>query len=156
VSTVTGGSAACWVPSSGDGDRRLGQQLEQERLELVVGAVHLIDQQHGRARARVQQRGEQRPRQQVLAGEQVLVLDPLAGRLGQPDGEQLARVVPLVQRLVGGDALIALQADQRGVDRGGQGLGGLGLAHPGSPSSRIGCPIRTARNSAAPSWSPAR
>ena len=54
----------------------------------------------------------------------------LAGRLGQPDGEQLARVVPLVQRLGGGDALVALQPDQRGVDRRGQGLGGLGLAHP--------------------------
>ena len=27
---------------------------------------------------------------------------------------------------------------------------------PGSPSSRIGCPIRTARKRAAPSWSPAR
>src|SRR5579863_9287442 len=29
------------------------------------------------------------------------------------------------------------------------------LPTPGSPSSRIGCPIRTARNSAAASWSPA-
>ena len=35
----------------GDGDGRLGQQLEQERLELVVGAVDLVDQQHGRPRA---------------------------------------------------------------------------------------------------------
>src|SRR6266571_5300444 len=70
----------------GNGDRRLGQQLEQEGLELVVGPVHLVDEQHGGPRTRVQQRGEQRPRQQVLAGEQVLVLDVLAGRLGQPDG----------------------------------------------------------------------
>ena len=115
----------------GDGDRRLGQQLEQERLELVVGPVHLVDEQHGRAGTRVQQRGEQRPRQQVIAGEQVLVLDVLTGRLGQPDGQQLTRVVPLVQRLGGGDALVALQPDQRGVDRRGQGLGRLGLAHPG-------------------------
>src|SRR6266700_2851013 len=82
----------------GNGDRRLGQQLEQEGLELVVGPVHLVDEQHGRAGTRVQQGGEQRPWQQILAGEQVLVLDVLAGRLGEPDGEQLARVVPLVQR----------------------------------------------------------
>jgi hypothetical protein len=55
----------------------------------------------------------------------------LTGRLGQPDGQQLTRVVPLVQRLGGGDALVALQPDQRGIDRRGQGLGGLGLADPG-------------------------
>jgi len=62
----------------GDGDGRLGQQLEQERLELIVGPVHLVDQQHGRPRPRMQQRGEQRPRQQVVGGKQVLVAHVLA------------------------------------------------------------------------------
>ena len=41
----------------------------------------------------------------------------LAARLGQPDAEQLARVVPLVERLGGVDALEALQPDQRGVEQ---------------------------------------
>src|SRR5271165_5316958 len=113
----------------GDGDRRLGQQLEQEGLELVVGPVNLVDEQDRGPGTRVQQGGEQRPRQQVLLGEQVLVPDVLASRLGEPDGQQLTRIVPLVQRLGGRDALVALQPDQRGVDRRGQGLGGLGLAY---------------------------
>jgi hypothetical protein len=111
-------------------DRRLGQQLEQERLELVVGPVDLVDEQDGGSRPGVQQRREQRPGQQVLLGEEVLVLDVLAGRLGEPDGQQLARVVPFVQRLGGRDALVALQPHQRGVERGRQRLGRLGLADP--------------------------
>src|SRR5580704_4989476 len=112
----------------GDRDRRLGQQLEQEGLELVVGPVNLVDEQDRGPGTRVQQGGEQGPRQQVLLGEQVLVPDVLASRLGEPDSQQLTRIVPLVQRLGGRDALVALQPDQRGVDRRGQGLSGLGLA----------------------------
>src|SRR5450755_1593459 len=112
----------------GDGDGRLGQQLEQERLELVVGAVDLVDEQHRGPRPGMQQGGEQRPGQQVFLGEQVLVTDVLPGRLGQPDGQQLTRVVPFVQRLGGRDALVALQPDQRRVERGRQRLSRLGLA----------------------------
>jgi hypothetical protein len=41
-----------------DRDRRLGQQLEQERLELVVGPVDLVDEQDGGTRPGVQQRRE--------------------------------------------------------------------------------------------------
>jgi hypothetical protein len=51
-----------------------------------------------------------------------------AGRLGQPDREELARVVPLVEGLGGGQALVALQPDQRRVQDGGERLGRLGLA----------------------------
>ncbi len=58
-------------PSSGMRHRRLGQQLQQERLELVVGAVDLVDQQHRRARARVLKGTQQRPGDQVVGPEQV-------------------------------------------------------------------------------------
>ena len=37
----------------GDGDLEIGQELEQESLELVVGAVDLIDQQHRRLSRRM-------------------------------------------------------------------------------------------------------
>src|SRR5580704_3447001 len=74
-----------------DGDRRLGEQLEQERLELVVPAVHLVDEQYGRARAWMLKGGEQRPGQQVLLAEQVRVAQCLATRPGQPDRQQLPR-----------------------------------------------------------------
>ena len=97
--------------------RRLGEQLEQERLELVVGAVDLVDEQHGRPRARVLERGEQRPRDEVVGAEQVVLGEVVAARLGEPDAEQLPRVVPLVQRLGGVDALVALQPDQRRVEQ---------------------------------------
>ena len=49
----------------------------------------------------------------------------------QPDAQQLALVVPLVQRFAGVDALVALQPVQGSVQHLGQRLGGFGLAHPG-------------------------
>ena len=52
VRTTAGGCAARIVPSSGIVIAGLGEQLEEEGLELVVGAVELVDQQHGRAGAR--------------------------------------------------------------------------------------------------------
>ena len=56
------------------GDRHLEvrQQLEQVRLERLVGAVDLVDQQHRRRAQR--DRLEQRPLQQVALGEDVLLL----------------------------------------------------------------------------------
>ena len=51
--------------------------------------------------------------------------------LGEPDGEQLALVVPLVQRLGRGQPLVALQPDQRRPERAGERLGRGGLADPG-------------------------
>ena len=57
----------------GDRHAGLGQQLEQERLEVVVGAVDLVDQQHRRPRAGVLERAQQRPPDQVVRAEQVLL-----------------------------------------------------------------------------------
>src|SRR5204862_530620 len=85
------------------GDRHAGlaEQLEQERLEVVVGAVDLVDQQHGRPRAGVLERAQQRPRDQVVAAEEVLLAQRGAARLRETDAQQLPRIVPLVQRLGG-------------------------------------------------------
>ena len=71
VSTITGGWVARIVPELRDRHRGLGQQLEQERLEVVVGAVDLVDQQHRRPRAGVLQRPQQRAPDQVVGAEQV-------------------------------------------------------------------------------------
>ena len=116
-----------------DRHRGLGEQLEQERLEVVVGAVDLVDQQHRGPRPGVLQRLQQRPRDQVVAAEQLLLGELVAARLGQADRQQLARIVPLVQRLGGVDAVVALQPDQRRVQHLRERLGGLGLADPGLP-----------------------
>jgi hypothetical protein len=90
-----------------DRDLEVRQQLEQERLELVVGAVDLVDEQDDRAV--VLERLQQRPAQQEAAREQLALVD---AALGGAQREQLARVVPVVERLVDVDALVALQADK--------------------------------------------
>ena len=43
--TTIGGTIGAERPELGDGHGVVGEDLEQERLELVVGAVHLVDQQ---------------------------------------------------------------------------------------------------------------
>ena len=114
----------------GDGDLEVGEHFQQERLELVVGPVHLVDQQHRLVAG--PDRLQQRPLQQEPRAEQLVdrvVVGDLP--LGQgPDVQHLAGVVPLVQRLVGVDALVALQPDQLAAEDGGEHLGDLGLAHP--------------------------
>ena len=114
-----------------DADLEVRQQLEQERLELLVGAVDLVDQQHRRLFA--PDRGEQRALQQVALGEDVLLdrVGVLADAFARLDGEELALIVPLVERGVLVEALVALQADQLGAVHGGERLGDLGLADAG-------------------------
>src|SRR5271167_1093553 len=101
----------------GDADLEVRQHLKQEGLELVVGPVDLVDQQHGLIAG--PDGLEQRPFQQELRAEQ-LVHGVGAGRLvlGQgPDVQHLPGVIPLVQCLVGVDALVALQPDQLAAER---------------------------------------
>ena len=117
----------------GDGDLVGRQHLEQERLELVVGPVDLVDQQHRRA---LLQRGQHRPGEQEPLVVQALLglLDVgrrAAGRLERAQVQDLAREVPVVERLGGVDALVALQPDQRQVERLGDRLGQRGLAGAG-------------------------
>src|SRR5690606_750186 len=68
------------------------------------------------------ERLEQRAADEVLAREQLVL--GVAGA----DGEELARVVPVVEGVVDVDALVALQADEAGAGRGGERLRDLGLA----------------------------
>ena len=70
---MIGGCVARDRAELGDRHAGLGQQLEQERLEVVVGAVDLVDQQHRRPRAGVLERAQQRPADQVVGAEQVLL-----------------------------------------------------------------------------------
>ena len=63
-----GGSAAATRPSW-NRDAEVGEDLEQERLELVVRAIELVDEQHG-AGARPD-RPQQRPLDQELGAVQV-------------------------------------------------------------------------------------
>ena len=107
-----------------DRDLEVRQELEQERLELVVGAVDLVDEQDDGSV--VLERLEQRAAQQEAPREQLALVD---AALGGAQREELARVVPVVERLVDVDALVALQADEARAGRAGERLGDLRLAH---------------------------
>ena len=112
-------------------DLEIGEKLEQKRLELLVGAIDFVDQQHRRRLAA--DGGKQRPLEQIVLGEDMLfdvvgiLADPLAGL----DGEKLALIVPLVERGVLVETLVALQADELGLVHGGERLGDFGLADAG-------------------------
>ncbi len=129
----------------GDGDLELREQLEQDRLQRLVGAVDLVDQQHdGLGGA---DRLQQWSRREEALGEEHAVLgrDPLDG-LGEVGGvlddlpdllaqdlgvEHLLAVVPLVERRGLVLTLVALQAQQPAAGDGGQRGGQLGLADTG-------------------------
>ena len=74
---------------------------------------------------------QERAADQVVAAEQLL----LAGRsplgVGEADAQQLARVVPLVQRLRCVDSVVALEANERCLEHERQRLRRLGLADTG-------------------------
>ena len=67
--------------------------------------------------------GEHRPLDQER-----LAVDVDALLAGLADRQHLARIVPLVERGGGVDALVALQADQAAAEHAGDRLGGFGLA----------------------------
>ena len=108
-----------------DRDLEVGEHLEQERLELLVRAVDLVDQEHDRLVG--VDRLEQRTPDQELGAEELVLRDrPL---LRRADVEQLARVVPLVDGVGDVEALVALQPDQPRAERRRERLRRLGLPH---------------------------
>ena len=120
----------------GDRDLKVGEDLEEHRLELLVGLVDLVDQEHDGLGVR--DRAKERARKEEVLGEDLgLDLSELLGRacrvlrgaLGL-DVEELLAVVPLVKGLRLVETLVALEADQFAACGAGDGLGQLGLADP--------------------------
>src|SRR2546423_2309536 len=112
-------------------DLEVGQQLEQVGLELLVGSVDLIDEEHGGrtvARDRLEKRA---PDQEALA------VDAVAGFIGAPfalretDLKYLPRIVPVVYGRRDVEALVALETDELSAERGGEGFCDLRLADAG-------------------------
>src|SRR5262245_11096669 len=82
----------------GDAHLELGEDLEQEGLELGIGLVDLVDQEDDPARRR--DRLQQWPRQQELLGEDVarrLAPTRPARRSIRLDAQKLLLIVPLVE-----------------------------------------------------------
>ena len=134
-------------PDLGDRDLEVRQELEQERLELLVRAIDLVDEQD-RRRLGAQRAQDRTLDEEALREEDVLLpAEQLGGVVEARDRieqlgdllaqhlrvEQLLAVLPLVQRLRLVEPLVALQADQLGVDRGRHRLRELGLADAGRP-----------------------
>src|SRR5207247_2217588 len=78
-------------PDLGNRDLEVRQQLEQERLELLVRPVDLVDQQDGRRLILVVDRVQQRPPQQELLTEDLALREPaILALVEQPDVQELA------------------------------------------------------------------
>jgi hypothetical protein len=115
----------------GDGDLVVGQRLEEKRLEGLVGAIELIDQQHRSAVGIGLERLQQRPLDQEVLREHVVgkpVAVDMALGLGEPDCDHLRGVVPLIDGGRDVEALVALQPDQPPPEGRREHFGDLGLA----------------------------
>ena len=126
VRITVGGTTAATVPSSGMVTWKSREDFQQQRFELGIRLVDLVDQQH--AAGRLLQRLQQRPRLDEFLGEEhvaeiVQLLQRRMQRLGAAEHfaelvlqdlrvEQLLGVFPLIQRLGLVEAFVALQADQ--------------------------------------------
>jgi len=118
-----------------DGHGVVRERLEQERLELVVGAVDLVDQQNRRHGRIVVDGREQRSTDEIAVREELIFelvgigIGRRTGGFGRSQMEQLAGVVPLVERLGRVDALVALEPNEFGTGGCADDLGHLRLAH---------------------------
>src|SRR4051812_25130733 len=113
-----------------DRDLEVAEELEQHRLELLVGLVDLVDQQDDRLLRR--DRAHQRALEQELLAEDVVLHLLPARALGLGlDAQELLAVVPLVERFRLVEALVALQAHEAAPEVLRQRAGELRLADAG-------------------------
>src|SRR5206468_3153499 len=114
----------------GNGDRPVGKDLEQERLELVVGSVDLVDEQDRRYVAVVRERSQQWTLHEETLGVQLVLVDAFVARLHRAQVEELTRVIPLVDGLRRVDSLVALQPHELATRPPREDLGDLRLSDP--------------------------
>lgn len=110
---------------------KIREQFQQERLKLLVGAIQLVDEQHRFTAGAAIDGLEQRPLEQKLGAEQIVLRGlefQMTCGFHQTDLQHLAAIVPLVDRVMDVQPLVTLQAQQRPVERGGQHFSDLGFA----------------------------
>ena len=66
----------------GDRDRRLAEELQQQRFEFVIGAVDLVDQQDRLSGPAVANAGQDGPVNQIGLGVQVRFIETRTARFG--------------------------------------------------------------------------
>ena len=125
VSTTSGRCAAAIVPSSGiviaKSARNSSRNASNSSSARSISSISSTAGPPSCSSASSSGRRSRNSRPEQLARRRA--------RLGGADREQLALVVPVVDRVVEVDALVALQADQLGARRGRQRARHLGLAH---------------------------
>ena len=115
------------------GDRHLevGEHFQQEGLEGLVGAIQLVDEQHGSPGGRGLQSAQQGALDEIALGQNVVfkpVAVGFAGRFREADRHHLLGIIPLIDSRGDIEPLVALQADERSAEGRGENLGNLGLA----------------------------
>ena len=116
---------------------KVGEHFQQVGLELVIGTIDFIDEQH-RCSTIARLDGPQ----QGTTHEKTLVVQfalqtsgVFAGRFttgfSGTQVQQLTRIIPVVHRLARIDAFVALQTDEFAATQGGEHLGKFGLADTG-------------------------
>ena len=109
-------------PALGNRDREVGEEFEQEGLELAVGPVDLVEQE--KPLPRHLKREKKRAGDRILVGVEVHVrVARLANR------EHLARELPFVKSRGRVNPLVALQPDQLPPEHGGERLRRFRLPH---------------------------
>ena len=132
VSTTTGGVAALTVPSSGmltcqvdsTSSRNASNSSSARSTSSTSSTAGLCWSAASTGRA-----SRNRSSYRLFSASSTSA--PAAGGLERAQVQDLAREVPVVERLGGVDALVALQPDQRQVERLGERLGQRGLAGAG-------------------------
>src|SRR5262249_50478197 len=116
-----------------DRDLEIAEKLEEEALEFLVGAIELVDEQHGRSvvgRVDGLQEGTLeeggRPEAALRGDARSLAASAAGLQL-----EELARIVPLIGGLGDVEPLVALEPDETGLEKLGEHAREQGLAHAG-------------------------
>ncbi len=115
---------------------KVGEHFKEKRLERFIGAVELVDQQHGGAGGIGLQRLQQWPLDEKAFGEDIVLKALTIFRalgLAETDGDHLRGVIPFIDGGRDIEPFIALQPDQPSAERLAQDLGDLGLADAGLP-----------------------
>ena len=117
------------APNSGIEIRKSARISSRKRLELVVGPIDLVHEQHcfGTRPDGLEQRTFVEESRPVQVFDDAFLVGSRVSYGAQV--EELAGVVPFVQRLVRVDSFVALEADDPAVQSLSDGSGHLGLAH---------------------------
>jgi hypothetical protein len=126
----------------GNRDLELREHFEEISLEWLVGAVELVDEEHGAMPSSGDSASSSGrfSRKRGAKMSCASARDRRAGRFREPDLDHLPRIVPFVRRRRDVEPFVALEPDELPVERLASTLASSVLPTPASPSRNIGRP----------------